>query len=308
MFSRTTALMIGVVLFITMTFAIITVSSRDVLPGNGVERVAVILVAPFQKLVSNTSVWCTDIWNVYFSTASVALRNGELEKKLALSMAEQNICRELQLENNRLRKFMDFSRSTESTLIAAKVIGRDPSPWFKTIMINKGIRNGLSKGLPVLTSEGVVGQIIDVFDSYARVLLVTDRNSSVDALVQKSRARGIVQGNNSETCIFKYALRKDAIISGDVIVSSGLDQVFPKGLMIGVVVDVKRENSELFQSIYLKTFVDFDKLEEVLVSKVVVSPAVMDGIEASGDGVYDQIKGTQGHKVTDAGETDTIEE
>lgn len=266
------ALMMGVVLFITATFTVLTIGSRDVLPGNAAERLAISLVAPFQMIFSSTSSWCADVWNVYFSTASTALENRELKNKLGAAMEARNRCRELELENSRLRRFMDFSRSSKRSLVAARVIARDPSPWARTIMINKGSRNGLSKGLPVLVSEGVVGQIVNVFNGYARVLLITDHNSSVDALVQSSRARGIVQGNNSDKCIFKYALRKDEIVPGDLIVSSGLDQVFPKGMRIGEVVDVKKENSELFQTIYLKTFVDFEKLEEVLVSKEIVEP------------------------------------
>ncbi|HKK90112.1 MAG TPA: rod shape-determining protein MreC, partial [Desulfobacteraceae bacterium] len=139
-------------------------------------------------------------------------------------------------------------------------------PWFRTIMIGKGSRDGLAKGLPVLVSEGIVGQIVSVSEKYSRVLLITDRNSAVDALVQTSRSRGIVKGDNTDRCFFKYALRKVPIEKGDIIVSSGLDQVFPKGLRIGKVVQEKKERSRLFQTITVKTFVNFDKLEEVLVS------------------------------------------
>ena len=157
--------------------------------------------------------------------------------------------------------------------LAARVVGRDPSPWFKTIMIDKGEKYGVVKGLPVIVSEGVVGQVVNVSEQYSRVLLIIDRNSAVDALVQDSRARGMVKGNNTEQCLFRYALRKDVILTGQVIITSGLDQVFPKGLRIGVVVDVKKEDSRLFQKIVLQTCVDFDKLEEVLV----ITRAFFDG-------------------------------
>ncbi len=308
MFSRTTALMIGVVLFITATFTVLTLSSRDVLRGNGAERVVVSLIAPFQMLVSSTSTWYVNTWTAYFSTASAVLENRELKKKLGLAMAAQNRCRELELENARLRRLMDFGRSSKELLIAAWVTGGDPSPWSKSVMINKGRRNGLSKGLPVLVSEGVVGQIISVFDSYARVLLVTDRNSAVDALVQNSRARGIVQGNNSDECLFTYVLRKDEVVPGDLIVSSGLDQVFPKGIEIGEVVAVKKGNSELFQSIYLKTFVDFDKLEEVLVS-VQVTSAVPKVPSAASMGIAEtEEKEAKEQKIAKGGDKNAAEE
>ncbi len=225
------------------------------------------LFAPFQQAFSKSAGFAEDIWSVYFSMVSAARENPGLKKQLALSESLQNRCTELELENQRLRKFIDFQSSQSDILIAAKVIGRDPSPWFKTIMIDKGKEQGLKKGLPVMVSEGVVGQIVMVADRYSKVLLVTDRNSAVDALVQETRARGIVKGNNTEHCFFTYALRKDEIQTGQMIISSGFDGVFSKGLRIGVVVDVKKDDSQLFQTILIKTCVDFDKLEEVLVSR-----------------------------------------
>lgn len=273
MFSRKTAFLIGIVLFVATTFTILTVSSRNSLSDNGVERIVISFLSPFQMMVSASFAWCNDIWRVYFATVDAGEENSDLKRQLALTLALQNQCRELELENSRLRQFIDFNNASQNVLIAAKVIGRDPSPWFQTLMINKGGGDGLVKGLPVLVSEGVVGQIVDVFENSSRVLLIIDRNSAVDALVQSSRARGIVQGNNTDQCLFKYALRKDAIMPGDIIISSGLDQVFPKGLRIGEVLGVNKDNSDLFQMIQIKTFVDFDKLEEVLVSSTPEVPA-----------------------------------
>ncbi|MBF0203472.1 MAG: rod shape-determining protein MreC [Desulfamplus sp.] len=268
MFSTKTVLLIGIVLFIATSFTVLTVSSRNALPDNGIENIAIALISPFQMAVSASFAWCSGIWRVYFATVSAGNENIELKKELALAMGAQNRCMELELENSRLRSFIDFNNASENVFIAAKVIGRDPSPWFQTLMINKGSGDGLIKGLPVLVSEGVVGRIETVSENFSRVLLITDRNSAVDALVQSSRARGIVQGNNTDQCLFKYALRKDEIVQGDIIVSSGLDQVFPKGLRIGKVLDIQKENSDLFQMIIIKTFVNFDKLEEVLVASV----------------------------------------
>ena len=160
---------------------------------------------------------------------------------------------------------MDFTSSVPDTYVAAQVIARDPSPFFKSIIIDKGDADGVIKGFPVLVSEGIVGQIINVSANSSRVLLITDRNSAVDALVQNTRVRGMVKGNNLDKCTFVYALRKDEIKAGEMIVSSGLDQVFPKGLKIGRILDVKTTHSQLFQDITIETSVDFDKLEDVLV-------------------------------------------
>ncbi|MFH1152501.1 MAG: rod shape-determining protein MreC [Pseudomonadota bacterium] len=253
-------------MLVAANFTALTASSRGVLPQTGIERLTISLVAPFQRMFSKTLAFSQGIWTDYFVSVRAAKENPILRRELAQAMDIRNRCLELQLENERLRKFIEFQNPEGEVLVAAKVIGRSPSPWVKTIMIDKGSNDGLTRGLPVMVSEGIVGQIITVSEHFSQVLLVTDRNSAVDALVQTSRARGIVKGNNSDQCSFCYALRKDEIQLGEMIISSGLDGVFSKGLRIGQVVDVKKENSELFQTILLKTCVDFDKLEEVLVS------------------------------------------
>jgi rod shape-determining protein MreC len=141
----------------------------------------------------------------------------------------------------------------------------DPSPWFRSIMIDKGFSDGIRKGFPVVVPEGVTGQIIEVTKHYSKVLLLTDRNSAVDSLVQKTRARGIIRGSSEQLLSFQYVLRKYEIHKGDTVISSGLDGVFPKGLRVGRVQDIVRKNSSIFQEVSVIPFVDFEKLEEVMV-------------------------------------------
>ena len=258
---------IGVALFIAINLVVITMTSRQTLPVSGPERIFITLTAPFQLLVEKTISFTTTIWKTYFSSVQAVKENAVLKKKLSEAQQIKNRNQELAKENARLKKFVAFTAAVPGTYVAARVIARDPSPWFKTIMIDKGEVHGLEKNAPVIVSEGIVGQIVTVSPGFSRVLLITDRNSAVDALVQESRARGMVKGSNENTCVFVYALRKDEIQPGEMIVTSGLDQVFPKGLKIGRVLDVKKEHSRLFQDISVQTSVDFDKLEEVLVYK-----------------------------------------
>ncbi|MCD4740912.1 MAG: rod shape-determining protein MreC [Desulfobacteraceae bacterium] len=265
MFSRKMLFLIGGLLLIAINFAVLTMSSRESVDENGIERVAITLVAPFQMDVSKSIKAIEDVWIAYFCVVSAAKENVDFKKQLANIDRIKSRARELEFENNRLKKLVNFTRSVEYSFVAAKVIARDPSPWFKTIMVDKGKKDGLSKGLPVVVSEGVVGHVIKVAPNYARILLITDRNSAVDSLVQNSRVRGIVKGGSGKECFFRYALRKDKIQTGEIIISSGFDQIFPKGLKVGEVVNVKKEPSQLFQKIIIKTCVDFDKIEEVLV-------------------------------------------
>ena len=265
MFSKRFILVILAVFIILGNLVFLAVGSQDGVAVGRFERLTIAMVAPFQKMVSITVDAIQDVWTVYIASISAARENKELKKALAQATADQNHYRELLLENERLRKFIHFKETESRIMVAAKVIARDPSPWFSTMMIDKGTNEGLLRGLPVVAAEGIVGQVVAVSSRYSRVLLITDRNSSVDALVQNTRARGIVQGDNTDTCFFDYILRKEVVAIGDHIVASGLDQVFPKGLSIGTVVDVKKENSALFQHVKIKTSVDFNTLEEVLV-------------------------------------------
>jgi rod shape-determining protein MreC len=256
---------IGVALFIAVNFIVITMTSRQSLQVSGFERITISLISPFQLMVTKTMNFTESVWKTYFMTVLAVKENAELKAQLSRAMEIKNQYEELEQENSRLKKFVNFTSSAPNTYIAAQIIARDPSPWFKTITIDKGESHGLVKGAPVLVSEGIVGQIIKVSRKFSRVLLISERNSAVVAMVQNTRVKGMVKGNNEDKCTFIYALKKDEIKAGEMIVSSGLDQVFPKGLKIGRILDVKNVHFQLFQDITLETSVDFDKLEDVLV-------------------------------------------
>lgn len=267
MFSRRLFIFVGVALFIAIIFTVITMSSREKLPVNGIKRVAISVTSPFLGAVTKVIYFTRDLWSTYFMAVRAVNENTLLKKQLGEALEIRNRYQELELENIRLKKFFNFTNAGQGIYIAARIIARDPSPWFQTVMIDKGSNDGLLKGSPAMVSEGIVGQVIEVSGNFSRILLITDRNSAVDALVQHSRVRGIVKGNNEDDCSFVYTLRKDEVKEGETIVSSGLDQVFPKGLMIGRVLKVTKDQSHLFQDITIETSVDFEKIEEVLVLK-----------------------------------------
>lgn len=267
MISRKLLIFVGVALFIAINFIVITMSSKESLPVSGIERVFISITSPFQLAVTKTICFTQNVWDTYFMAVLAVKENIKLKKQLGKAIELENRYEELELENLRLKKFVNFTGLVPDTYVAAQIVARDPSPWFKTIMIDKGTSDDLLKGSPVFVSEGIVGQIIEVAKNHSKVLLITDRNSAVDALVQNSRVRGIVKGNNEDNCSFVYALRKDEVKEGEMIISSGLDQVFPKGLKIGRVLKVTKVHSKLFQEISIETSVDFDKIEEVLVFK-----------------------------------------
>ena len=267
MFSRRLLIFIGLALFFAINLTVITMSSKSSLPVSGAEKLFIAITSPVQSLVTKSFDALENVWDTYFLAVFAFEKNVTLSE--ALSKASQMKTRflELELENERLKKLVNFTGSMDRAYVAAQIIARDPSPWFKTIMIDKGAADGVEKGNPVVVSEGIVGQVVKVSPGSSRVLLMIDRNSAVDALVQNSRVRGIVRGSDENTCAFTYALRKEEVNIGEMVVSSGMDQVFPKGLKIGHISTVTKTHSQLFQDITIETSVDFDKIEEVLVLK-----------------------------------------
>lgn len=265
MFSKKMIVLIAVFFVIVVNITTLTLSSKGYSSSFGIGRLAVSATVPFQMMVSGTLHFARDLWTHYFNLILVAKENDDLRRELAFEHAKSSRCVEIELTNQRLRRFFNFSKTPSTDIIAAEVTGKDPSLWFKTVIIDKGALNGVEKGLPVVNSDGIVGQVVEVSRGCSKVLLITDRNSAVDALVQQTRSRGVIKGSTSLGCIFDYALRKDDLQNGDIIISSGLDGVYPKGLRIGEIIKVLKRNSGIFQQVRVRPFVDFEKLEEVLI-------------------------------------------
>jgi len=263
MFSKRTLAVAAIIVMVVLCIIVLSVSGRRGYASYG-SGLAMAFAAPFQEVTSRSLHFVKGIWNHYFYLVSVSERNDELKKSLDDALEKNNRCKEIELSNFRLRSLLNFRRTVEVRVIAAEVISKDPSPWFKSIVIDKGKADGVAKGMPVVAPQGIVGLITNVSYRYSNVLLVIDQNSAVDSLIQRTRARGILKGN-SDRCLFKYVLRKHDIIEGDTVISSGLDGVFPKGLLLGRVMEITRSNSGIFQEVSVIPYVDFEKLEEVLV-------------------------------------------
>ncbi|MBU1162806.1 MAG: rod shape-determining protein MreC [Proteobacteria bacterium] len=264
MFSKKMVMIVGAVVLIVVNIIILSVnSSRYSSYGSG--RIAIFFIAPLQKTVTQSVQFLKNIWSHYFFLVSVAKENDNLKKAINHAIDKNNKYREIEISNFRLRNLLNFRKTITNRVIVAKVIGRDRSPWFKTIIIDKGKSDGVEKGLPVVVPEGIAGQIIDVSYNYSKVLLIIDQNSAVDVLVQRTRDRGLVKGQSDGRCLANYVLRKHDIKVGDTVISSGLDGVFPKGLRVGYVSEIVKRNSGMFQEVTVTPYIDFEKLEEILV-------------------------------------------
>ncbi len=258
-------MIIGVIVLIAVNIILLSIFNRRYISYYRPGRIAISLIAPFQKASTSSIRFVRDIWRHYFFVVNVAKENDNYQKALNKAFENNIQLKEFKLSNSRLRNLLNFEKTITNRVLSAEVIGKDPSPWFKTVLIDKGKNDGVESGMAVVVPKGIAGQVTDVSANYSKVLLIIDHNSAVDALVQNDRARGIIKGGMAEQCLFKYVLRKHDIEIGDIVVSSGLDGVFPKGLAVGYVSAVIKPKSGIFQEVTVTPYVDFEKLEEVLI-------------------------------------------
>jgi len=220
---------------------------------------------PLQVTVTDTLSGLAAVWTNYIDLVGVRAENEALHRRIA--ELEQNAGRlaELEESNQRLNELLGFRSSLEGQTQPAQVSGRDPGTLFQSLTINKGERDGIRKGFAVLSPAGVVGQVVASSPHAARVLLITDHNSGIDAIVERSRARGIVAGALADGCVMKYLKRGEDVQVGDWVSTSGLDGIFPKGILIGEVTSVSRNHRGLLQMAEIRPSVPLERLEEVLV-------------------------------------------
>jgi rod shape-determining protein MreC len=194
----------------------------------------------------------------------------KLEKENA-ELKEKNVdYKELISENDRLRKLLDFKNSHHQfNLVAGSVISRDYGTWSNTLLIDRGSDDGIKKDLPVITPQGVVGFVSDVYPQSARVQLLLDPRTSIGAIVQRpeSRVASVVRGNGnspSEPQFVNIAKEAD-ILEGDTLVTSGFGTIYPKGLYVGTIVSIHQNDNDFVKYAVIKPAVDFNRLEEVFV-------------------------------------------
>ncbi len=199
----------------------------------------------------------------------------DLKKQLSELSTRVAQVTELERENREFRAMLDFKNRSELKLISAKVISRDPSNWYNTVLIDRGSSDGVIGNMPVLTVEGLVGKTIDVTKSNARVLLIVDENCKISAWLKDSAQYGIVQGNilaggTDSQCRMTFVSRNAQIKTNDKVYTSGLGGIFPKGLLVGVVRSVKsseqkEEKNILYQDVGITPAVDLVRIDEVFV-------------------------------------------
>jgi|UniRef100_UPI0040561413 rod shape-determining protein MreC len=167
--------------------------------------------------------------------------------------------------NAKLRKLLDFKESSGLPTVTARIVGKDPSLWFRSVIIDRGLSDGVDKGMPVVSGEGIVGQVYAASANYAKVLLAIAPSSAIDVLLQDSRARGILKGTGGSTYRLEYVLKTVEVAKGDHVVTAGYGGIFPPGLPVGIVSEVTRNRRGMFLEIEVTPAADFSTLENLLV-------------------------------------------
>jgi rod shape-determining protein MreC len=265
MFSKRTAIIVSIVLVIAVNIVVISIAAKKPHYFSGLRGPALFIISPFHKVANGVTGFLTQVWSNYFFLVSASEENEKLKRALDEALEKNRSMAEIESSNIRLKSILNLQQTAKFKLLTAQVIGQGHSPWFRSIIVDKGFESGVRKGLPVIVPSGVVGQIIETNRGSSKILLITDQNSAIDAIVQRTRARGIIEGEPGGGFNFKYVLRKEDVIAGDTVVSSGLDGVFPKGLTIGWVSGVVKPISGVFQDVSVLPLMGLDKLEEVAI-------------------------------------------
>jgi|LakMenEpi03Aug12_release.lakeMendotaPanAssembly.Ray.scaffolds.fasta_scaffold06265_7 rod shape-determining protein MreC len=222
-------------------------------------------VAPFGSALEAAKDGTSAAWSRYVHLSGVSIENDQLKQRLARAEGDLASMSEIGRENARLRELLRFSSEAGVAGVAASVVGSDPSGWVRGALINRGTSSGVDIGMAVVTPQGVIGQVVAASPDTARVLLITDHSSGVDAIVQSSRVRGVLQGAGASGCELRFVTKDAAIKLGDLVVTSGLDRVYPKGLVLGTVAALSSSGPGLFQAVSVKPSADVQRAEEVLV-------------------------------------------
>jgi len=256
---------IFIVVFLVSVLMMIAYNLKYGIDKSFLRKIVLETASPVQNVISGSLLSIKDAWLRYILLVGIQDENRNLKKKINELQAVIVSYQEGYQEAQRLKKLLSIADRDDYRFITARVIGREQAALSRTVLINKGSADGLKNGMPVIAHPGLIGRLVDVSWHVSRVLLFIDENSNVDAIVQRNRTQGVISGAGSGGMILKYISKIQDVQKGDVVISSGMGGVFPKGWLIGQVIHVDRQDAGLFLKINVAPFVDLSKLEEVLI-------------------------------------------
>jgi rod shape-determining protein MreC len=257
----------ALLLLLLVVFSLIIISKqvRDPSGMTYFRRNVLSVVSPFQSGFTIVVGGISGLWEDYLNLHGVRDENIWLREEVNQLRTEIQELREELFRSGRLEEFAAYRRETGFEGTVARVIGESPDPWARTIVVNRGKADGIEKGLSVVTPDGLVGRVVEVARHSSVVRLIVDRSSRVPVVVSRSRARAIMEGENSGTCQLKYLARTKDVLEGDIVITSGLAGVYPRGIEVGSVTQVIRKSHGLYQYAKILPHAPIGRLEDVLI-------------------------------------------
>ncbi len=234
------------------------------------------LLSPVQNALNSAATWMRSFAQDIRDRGAIKTQNEELTLENMTLQYRVSQLEEAERENERLKALLSAQSAYEElSPIYARVIAKDAGPWFDTFSINRGQLSGVTVGMAVVTGDGLVGRVYEAGLNYAKVMSVIDSRSSIACLIERTRDNGVLTGQLSAAgsdvlCNMYYLPTVNSVVPGDTVITSGLDGMFPKGLMVGTVAEVSRQADSAARYIVVSPLVDFNHIEEVLVLRTVI--------------------------------------
>lgn len=266
---------------VLLLFSLFSFASKGTVKIGIVRDINTVILFPIEKTVSFIS-------NLF----ALHRENTELRKEITKMSMEMQRCTNLRKENEALRDLYGFKLMKDFKLIPCEIIGKSPGLYNKSIILDRGEKDGIRKHLPVIAGRGLAGKIIETSAVSSEMLTLHNRNTLVSALDLRSRVQGIIKWSHSPFLLFDDVPLHSDVIIGDTIITSGMGGVYPKGIFIGVVQSVNESPKEIVMTIRVKPFVDIGLLEDVFVIKEADSISISEGIHETP--VHFDILGTVG--------------
>ena len=251
---------------LVMAFLLMTLQVRHDRAVVSFTRQAVLfLMSPVIKVTAVTVSSVSRVWGDYVDLRNLREESLRLTHEAAVLQRRISHLEEQALETQRLQGLLAMREISRAEFLAARVVGKDATNWFKTVLIDRGSLAGIRRNMPVVAPDGLVGRVVEVTPTTAKVQLITDPVSAAGGLIQRTRVIGIVSGSLGAGLKVRYLPLMADIVIGDEVVTSGMGGVFPKGIPLGRVIAAERRSGALFQEATLAPKVDLSRLEEVLI-------------------------------------------
>lgn len=267
-FSRRNYLILFALIVISMLILTIHFREGENGPIHRAERFMMAAISPIQASATSALTPVKDGWDYLVHFGNLKRENRRLRQEVAKLQSKVLSLQGLKNENSRLQSLIGFKDQAGYDTIPARVTGMPSSNWWSSVIIDKGLDDGIKRNMPVIAGGGLVGQVVDVSQRAAKVILLNDVQSGVSVQVQRTGEVGVIKGQlREQQLLLKYISKDSTIQKGDIVVTSGLGELFPKGIYVGKVANVSLSSYGLYKDVEVDPAVDFTNLDEVLVVK-----------------------------------------